>query len=209
MKAQVVVTPLPIGSKMRATKEENYQQLLLANNNNLVETQWWDYYLVPLEKKYQLLYRSGKSIFQVYYLQGKNLVANKEINQTISKVIEKINKQWQEIVKVMKTFDNYRVKRLETSFKNLKNEIDELITQQKQLDEQSDEYQKISQEEEKLLSEYKESSLVKEVNHEYETYQAKIQTQLTDYFANKIDFNEFLKTIEFLVPEQVVESEQN
>jgi hypothetical protein len=39
MKAQVVVTPLPIGSKMRATKEENYQQLLLANNNNLVETQ--------------------------------------------------------------------------------------------------------------------------------------------------------------------------
>jgi uncharacterized membrane protein YcgQ (UPF0703/DUF1980 family) len=109
----------------------------------------------------------------------------------------------------MKTFDNYRVKRLETSFKNLKNEIDELITQQKQLDEQSDEYQKISQEEEKLLSEYKESSLVKEVNHEYETYQAKIQTQLTDYFANKIDFNEFLKTIEFLVPEQVVESEQN
>jgi hypothetical protein len=38
MKAKVVVLPLPKGSKVRATKEENFNQLLLANDSDKLET---------------------------------------------------------------------------------------------------------------------------------------------------------------------------
>jgi len=199
MKAQVIVTPLPMGSKNRATKAQNFEQLVLATNNNQTEANWWAHNLVSLEEKYQLLYRSGKSVFQIYYVQGKNQAMNKEINQKISKQVSKINNEWLEILKTTDTFEAYRDKKLKSSLDDLKKELVVIISEKNKLTpEQTSEAEKLTEKQNKLLSAYRETPIVKEVSEEYKNYQARIQKRIVTYRdKNETDFAKLLKDIEF------------
>jgi len=199
MKAQVIVTPLPMGSKNRATKAQNYEQLVLASNNNETEAHWWAQNLASLEEKYQLLYRSGKTVLQIYYVQGKNQTANKEINQKISKQVSKINEQWLEILKTTETFEAYRNKKLKPSLDNLKKELVVVLSEKNKLSpEQSAEADKLTEKQNELLNAYKETSIVKEVSEEYQKYQVKIEKRIMTYLnKNETDFAKLLKDLKF------------
>ncbi|ATG97623.1 hypothetical protein [Mesoplasma lactucae] len=212
MKSNAAIRPLPKGStNLKQTKEQNYEALLKATDNSEIEALFWQDMLSDLEEKYSLVYRPGNEMFQIYYKPGKSNAANKEILNTITKRINKINENWEKIGKTAQSFYKY-------TDKELSKELEETSKELKKLNDEREKFAKslklpLSPEDEKKVDEYSKQYAenrnkvqmdfvnnphVKKMDEIQVKYAKKRQEILAKYMkgASK-DFDKLLKELEF------------